>query len=42
MTAVQASAITPVEGLFVMVSDTSGSFTSIGVWAYENGAWVKH
>lgn len=42
MTATQASAITPAEGLMVCVSDTNGTFTSIGYWAYENGAWAKH
>jgi hypothetical protein len=41
MTAAQASAITPAEGLFVFVSDTNGTFTSIGLWCYENAAWAK-
>lgn len=41
MTATQASAITPVEGLILFVSSTDGTFTSIGLWDYENGAWHK-
>ncbi len=41
MTADEASAITAVEGLFVFVSDTNGTFTSIGLWVYENAAWAK-
>ena len=41
MTATQASAITPSEGLILFVSDTNGTFTSIGLWDYENGAWHK-
>ncbi len=41
MTATQASAITVAEGLMVFVSNTNGTFTSIGLWCYENGAWAK-
>lgn len=41
MTATQASAITPVNGLIIYSTDTNGTFTSIGFWGYENGAWVK-
>lgn len=41
MTATQASAITPSEGLMVCVSNTDATFTSIGFWGYENGAWAK-
>lgn len=41
ITATAASAITPSEGMMVMVSNTNGTFTSIGFWAYENGAWNK-
>jgi len=41
MTATQASAITPAEGLMLFVSNTNGTFTSIGLWCYENGAWSK-
>jgi len=41
MTSTQASAITPVEGLILFVSTTNGTFTSVGLWDYENGAWHK-
>ncbi len=41
MTATQASAITPQEGLVVFTSDTNGTFLSIGLHCYENGAWNK-
>ncbi len=39
ITATAASAITPAEGKFVFVSNTNGTFTSIGIWCYQNGAW---
>jgi len=41
MTSTQAGAITPVNGLCLYVTDTNGTFTSIGFWGYEGGAWVK-
>ena len=41
MTSTQASAITPVNGLCLYVTDTNGTFTSIGFWGYEGGTWVK-
>lgn len=41
ITATAASAITPAEGMLVFVSDTDATFTSIGFWGYENGAWAK-
>lgn len=41
ITATQASAITPTEGKLLFVSNTNGTFTSIGLWCYENGAWSK-
>lgn len=41
MTATEASAITPAEGDVVMVSDTDATFTSIGLWGYQNGVWAK-
>ena len=41
MTATQASAITPVAGLMLYVTNTNGTFTSIGFWGYENATWVK-
>jgi hypothetical protein len=39
ITATAASAITPAEGMIVMVSNTNGTFTSIGLWSYQNAAW---
>lgn len=39
ITATAASAITAAEGMLVFVSDTNGTFTSIGIWCYQNGAW---
>lgn len=41
MTASEASAITPVEGLVVFTSDTDSTFLSIGLHCYENGNWNK-
>jgi len=41
ITATEASAIATAEGLLVMVSSTNGTFTSIGMWSFENGAWHK-
>ena len=41
MTSAQASAITPVNGLFVTVSDTDATFTAIGTWCYQNGVWTQ-
>jgi len=41
MTATQASAITAVNGLMLYVTDTNGTFTSVGFWGYENAAWIK-
>jgi hypothetical protein len=41
ISATQASAITAAEGMFVFVNSTNGTFTSIGIWDYENGAWHK-
>lgn len=41
MTAAQASGLTPLDGGEVYVSDTDATFTSIGFWGYENGAWIK-
>jgi len=39
MTATAASAITPAEGMMLFVSSTNGTFTSIGFWGFQNGAW---
>lgn len=41
ITATAASAITPAEGDVVMVSSTDATFTSIGLWGYQNGSWQK-
>lgn len=41
MTVAQAGAITPFNGLQVHVSDTDGTFPTIGLYSRENGAWVK-
>jgi len=40
MTAVQGSALTPVDGMIIYVTTTNGTFLTIGFWGYENGAWV--
>jgi hypothetical protein len=39
MTATAASAITPAEGMLLFVSNTDATFTSVGLWSYQNGAW---
>jgi hypothetical protein len=41
VTASTASAYTASNGDIVYVSTTDATFTSIGIWAYEGGAWVK-
>jgi hypothetical protein len=41
MTSTQASAMIAAAGMMVYVTDTNGTFTAIGFWGYENGAWVK-
>ena len=41
MTAVQASAITPADGMVLYVSSTNGTFTVVGFWGYENSVWTK-
>ena len=41
MTATQGSAITGVDGLVIYVTNTNGTFTSVGFWGYEASAWVK-
>lgn len=40
MTAAQASAITPANGMMLYVTDTNGTFTTAGFWKYEEGAWA--
>ena len=42
MTSTQASAISsPADGLMIYVTDTNGTFTSIGFWGRENSVWIK-
>jgi len=42
MTATQASAIsTPAQGLLLFVTDTDGTFTSVGWWGYNGSTWEK-
>ncbi len=41
MTATQASAITKTDALIVYVTDTNGTFTSLGFWGVENNVWIK-
>lgn len=42
MTATQGSAIaSPANGLMIYVTDTDATFTSVGFWGREAGAWVK-
>ncbi|HEY0109804.1 MAG TPA: hypothetical protein VGB67_09265 [Fibrella sp.] len=42
LTAAQASAIgSPADGLVLYLTDTNGTFTAVGFWGREAGAWVK-
>jgi hypothetical protein len=41
MTSAQGSALTAINGLIIYVTDTDATFTSVGFWGYENGAWTK-
>ena len=41
MTSTQGSALTPIEGLLIYVTDTNGTFTSKGWWGYNGSAWEK-
>jgi len=42
MTATQASAISsPAQGLMLFVTDTDGTFTSVGWWGYNGSTWEK-
>ena len=42
MTSTQGSAIaSPADGLMIYVTTTNATFTSVGFWGRENGAWVK-
>jgi hypothetical protein len=41
MTSAQASALTAEDSMVVYVTDTNGTFISVGFWGRENGAWIK-
>lgn len=41
MSATSASALTATDGMIVYVNTTNGTFTSVGFWGREAGAWVK-
>lgn len=42
MTSTQASAISsPAQGLMLFVTDTNGTFTSVGWWGYNGATWEK-
>lgn len=36
-----ASGITPTNGMTLYITSTNGTFTSVGFWGYEGGAWKK-
>lgn len=40
MTAAQASAITPANGMGLYVTTTDATFLTVGFWKYEGGAWL--
>ena len=41
LTATEASALTAANGDIVYATTTDATFTSVGFWGYEAGAWVK-
>lgn len=41
ITAANASAMTPENGMTAYLIDTDATFTSVGFWGYENGSWKK-
>jgi hypothetical protein len=41
MTAAQAGALTPTDGALIYVTTTDATFTSVGFWGVESGAWTK-
>jgi hypothetical protein len=41
ISATQAGTITASDGQMVYVNSTDATFTSVGFWGYEAGAWVK-
>jgi len=40
-TAVEATALSPINGMLVYVSDTDSTFISVGFWGYSDSAWAK-
>lgn len=41
ITATEASAITPVDGMIVKVNSTNGTFTAVGFWGYDGTNWTQ-
>lgn len=41
MTAAQAGLLFGADGAMIYVTTTDATFTAVGFWGYENGAWVK-
>ena len=41
MSAADAAVLTALDGDMVYVNTTDATFTAVGFWGYENGAWVK-
>ena len=41
LTAEDASLLIAEDGDFIYITSTNATFTSVGFWGYENGAWVK-
>lgn len=41
LTAVEASALTAANGMFIYVTDTDATFTAAGFWGYDEGVWTK-
>jgi hypothetical protein len=41
MNVTEAGAITAANGMIVYVTNTDATFTAVGFWGRENGAWVK-
>lgn len=41
ISAATASVLSPSDGWIIYVNSTDGTFTSVGIWARENGSWVK-
>lgn len=41
ITAAEASALAPIDGMVYYITSTNGTFSSVGVWTYVSGKWVK-